>query len=340
MHKNKVLNGKITVIAEAGVNHNGDYNKALELIDIAADCGADFVKFQTFKPTNIVSGSASLAAYQTSTTSYENQLMMLTELELKYEWHQGLIEHAGSKSIGFISTPFDYESINFLSRLGMGLFKIPSGEINNLPYLRKISKLRKRVILSTGMANLGEIESAIITLTSNGLDRNKITLLHCTTEYPAPLDEVNLLVMNTLRSAFGLPVGYSEHTEGIAISIAAAALGAQVIEKHFTLDRGLPGPDHKASIEPKDLANMIESIRQVEQALGSPLKEPTPSELNNINAVRKSLVASKFIAKGVQFTSDNVTTKRPGNGISPMRIDEIIGKIAHKSFEPDELIVI
>ena len=340
MLKSRNTNEKITVIAEAGVNHNGDYTKALELIDIAADCGADFIKFQTFKATNLVSASAGLAAYQTTTTSYKNQLEMLTDLELKYEWHQGLIEYAGSKSIGFITTPFDIEAITFLSQLRMELFKIPSGEITNLPYLREISKLGKRVILSTGMANLGEIESAIKAMTSNGLDRNKITLLHCTTEYPAPLEEVNLSVIDTLKNAFNLPVGYSDHTEGIAISIAAAAMGAQIIEKHFTLDRRLPGPDHKASIEPNDLSKMIESIRQVEQALGSPLKQPSLSELKNITSVRKSLVASKFIEKGAHFTSENLTTKRPGNGISPMRIDEIIGRTAHKSFEPDELIII
>jgi len=331
---------KITVIAEAGVNHNGDFAKALELIDVAADCGADFIKFQTFKATNLVSASADLAAYQATTTSYGNQLEMLTDLELKYEWHQGLIEHAESKSIGFITTPFDVEAIAFLSQLRMELFKIPSGEITNLPYLREISKLGKRVILSTGMANLGEIETSIEALTSNGLDRDKITLLHCTTEYPAPIDEVNLSVMETLKNAFNLPVGYSDHTEGITISIAAAAMGAQIIEKHFTLNRRLPGPDHKASIEPDELNKMIESIRQVEQAFGSPLKQPSSSELKNLMSVRKSLVASKFIEKGEQFSLDNVTTKRPGSGISPMRMDEIIGRTASKSFKPDELIII
>jgi len=331
---------RITIIAEAGVNHNGDYSRAIELIDVAAECGADFVKFQTFQANKLVSKSAPLADYQTKLTSYDNQSSMLAKLELKYEWHQGLIEHAARKSIGFISTPFDYDSIIFLSHLGLDLFKIPSGEINNLPYLRQISKLAKKVILSTGMANLGEIERAIKTLISNGLDRNRITLLHCTTEYPAPFGEVNLRVINTLRNAFDLPVGYSDHTEGIAISIAAAALGAHVIEKHFTLDRGLPGPDHKASIEPLDLAKMIESIRQVEESLGSTLKEPSPSEAKNIIAVRKSLVACKYIAKDEQFTTENVTAKRPGNGISPMRIDEIIGRTACRSFELDELIEI
>jgi N,N'-diacetyllegionaminate synthase len=340
MLKIENINEKIIIIAEAGVNHNGDYSKAQELIDVAADCGADFIKFQTFKATNLVSASAALAEYQTTTTSYKNQLEMLTNLELKYEWHQGLIEYAKSKSIDFISTPFDIEAVNFLSQLRMELFKIPSGEITNLPYLRQISKLGKMVILSTGMANLGEIESAITAMTSNGLDRNKIMLLHCTSEYPAPFEEVNLSVIDTLKRAFNLPVGYSDHTEGITISIAAAAMGARIIEKHFTLDRRLPGPDHKASIEPNDLGKMIQSIRQVEQALGSPLKKPSPSESKNIMSVRKSLVASKFIEKGTHFTSDNLTTKRPGNGISPMLIDDIIGRIASKSFEPDELIII
>ena len=340
MIKSENINEKITVIAEAGVNHNGDFNTALELIDVAANCGADFIKFQTFKATNLVSASAGLAAYQATTTSYKNQLEMLTDLELKHEWHKGLIEHAKSKSIGFITTPFDIEAIAFLSQLRMELFKIPSGEITNLPYLREISKLGKRVILSTGMANLGEIEAAIKALTINGLDRNKITLLHCTTEYPAPIEEVNLSVMDTLKSAFKLPVGYSDHTKGIAISIAAAAMGARIIEKHFTLDRKMPGPDHIASIEPNDLSKMIESIRQVEQAIGSSLKQPSPSELKNIISVRKSIVASKFIEKGTQFTLDNVTTKRPGSGISPMRIDEIIGRTALKSFKADELIIV
>jgi N,N'-diacetyllegionaminate synthase len=340
LSSNEEVKEKITIIAEAGVNHNGDYSRAIELIDVAAECGADFVKFQTFQANKLVSKSAALAEYQMKTTSYNNQSSMLTKLELKYEWHQGLIEHAARKSIGFISTPFDDESIMFLSYLGLDLFKIPSGEINNLPYLRTISKLGKKVILSTGMANLGEIESAIKALISNGLDRKKITLLHCTTEYPAPFGEVNLLAMNTLKKAFNLPVGYSDHTEGIAISIAAAALGARVIEKHFTLDRGLPGPDHMASIEPHELANMIESIRQVEESLGLTLKEPSPSEAKNMFAARRSLVASKYIAKAEQFTTDNVTAKRPGNGISPMRIDEIIGRSACRSFEPDDLIEI
>lgn len=340
MIKSGNTNEKIIVIAEAGVNHNGDFTKALELIDVAANCGADFIKFQTFKANNLVLASAGLATYQRTTASYKSQLEMLSDLELKYEWHQGLIEHAESKSIGFITTPFDIESIAFLSQLRMELFKIPSGEITNLPYLREISKVGKRVILSTGMANLGEIEAAIEALTSNGLDRNKITLLHCTTEYPAPIEEVNLSVMDTLKSAFNLPVGYSDHTEGITISIAAAAMGAQIIEKHFTLDRRLPGPDHKASIEPDELNKLIESIRQVEQAIGFPLKQPTTSELKNIMSVRKSLVASKFIEKGEQFSLDNVATKRPANGISPMRIDEIIGRTAHKSFKPDELIIV
>jgi N,N'-diacetyllegionaminate synthase len=340
LNRDNLVGEKITIIAEAGVNHNGDYNRAIELIDVAAECGADFVKFQTFQASKLVSKSAALADYQAKLTPYDNQSSMLKTLELKYEWHQGLIDHAARKSIGFISTPFDYDSIIFLSRLGLDLFKIPSGEINNLSYLRQISKLGKKVILSTGMATLGEIETAIEILMNYGLDRNRITLLHCTTEYPAPFDEVNLKVIDTLRKAFNLPVGYSDHTEGIAISIAAAALGACVIEKHFTLDRGLPGPDHKASIEPSDLANMIKSIRQVEKSLGSSLKEPSSSEKKNIILVRKSLVAIKPIAKGEKFTTKNVTAKRPGSGLSPMRIDEIIGRSAYRSFDKDELIEI
>ncbi len=330
----------VIIIAEAGVNHNGDYNKALELIDVAAESGADFVKFQTFKAKKLVSNDANLATYQRATTTYEKQSDMLTDLELKYEWHEGLMKHAQKKSIDFISTPFDLESINFLEKLGLNLFKIPSGEITNLPYLRAIGKLQRNIVLSTGMANLGEIERAIEVLVDEGVDKRKITLLHCTTEYPAPFCEVNLAVIKTLRTAFDLPVGYSDHTEGSAVSIAAVALGARIIEKHFTLDRNLPGPDHKASLEPNELTEMIASIRQVEQSLGSRIKRPTASEIKNMEVVRKSLVAFTRIEKGEQFTKKNITAKRPGNGISPMRFDEIIGKYASREFGPDELIEI
>ena len=267
MLRSENINEKITVIAEAGVNHNGDFNKALELIDVASECGADFIKFQTFNATNIVSASANLAAYQEASTSYKNQLDMLTDLELKYEWHQDLIEYCRTKAIGFITTPFDLEAVTYLAQLEMGLFKIPSGEITNLPFLRHSARNRRRILLSTGMADLGEIEAAINAIVQAGTCRDKITVLHCTTEYPAPMEDVNLRAMANIGRAFGVAVGYSDHTLGIEIPIAAVALGATVIEKHFTLDRGFAGPDHAASLEPNELKAMVQGIRNIEKAL-------------------------------------------------------------------------
>ena len=328
----------VTIIAEAGVNHNGDFEKAVELIDVAAESGADMVKFQTFSAKNLASDDAQLANYQKKIIDYANQSKMLEDLELKVEWHQELIQYAQSKSIEFISTPFDISSVELLAKLGLGTFKIPSGEITNLPFLREIGKLGKDIILSTGMSKLGEIEDALEVLSQSGTKREKITLLHCTTEYPAPLNEVNLNVIKAMREAFGLRVGYSDHTPGIVVSIAAVALGATVIEKHFTLDRNLPGPDHKASLEPNELLELVKSIKKVEVALGSAIKKPTASEIKNIDVVRKSIVAKINISKGESFTSENIDTKRPGGGISPMRLDEVIGRQALRDFKKDEMI--
>ena len=328
----------VTIIAEAGVNHNGDFEKAIELINVAAESGADIVKFQTFSAKNLASDNAQLANYQKKTSDYANQSKMLEDLELKVEWHQELIQHAHSKSIEFMSTPFDISSVELLAKLGLGTFKVPSGEITNLPFLRAIGDLRKDIILSTGMSKLGEIEDALEVLTISGTQREKITLLHCTTEYPAPLSEVNLKVIKAMREAFGLRVGYSDHTQGITVSIAAVALGATVIEKHFTLDRNLPGPDHKASLEPNELHELVKSIKEVEVALGSAIKKPTASEIKNIDIARKSIVAKINISKGETFTFENIDTKRPGGGISPMRLDEVIGRQAFRDFKKDEMI--
>ena len=329
---------KVKIIAEAGVNHNGDLQKAMELIEVASNCGADYVKFQTFKTENLAADSAQLAAYQLKNTYAGNQKSMLKKLELKYEWHQKLIEHAMKNSIKFMTTSFDLDSTVFLDSLGLETFKIPSGEITNLPYLQLIGSLNKKIILSTGMAKIGEIEEALSVLQESGANKNDITLLHCTTEYPAPFNEVNLNVIDTLRKCFDLLVGYSDHTEGISVSIAAVALGASVIEKHFTLDRNLPGPDHKTSLEPDQLKRMIKAIREVELAMGSSVKRPTSSEIRNIDAARKSIVAKVEITKGEEFTMGNLEVKRPGTGVSPMRIHEVLGRHAIRNFEKDELI--
>ena len=331
---------KTIIIAEAGVNHNGEFQKAIDLIDVASESGADYVKFQTFKANQLASEKAQLASYQKKNIQEKSQVAMLKKLELKFEWHQKLIEHAKKKSIKFMSTSFDLDSTRFLIKLGMEIFKIPSGEITNLPYLRLIGGLNKKIILSTGMAKMNEIEDAIEILVNSGTDKRKITLLHCTTEYPAPINEVNLNVINTLKKVFKVPVGYSDHTEGIAVSIAATALGAQVIEKHFTLDKNQQGPDHKASLEPHELINMIKSIREIELAMGSKIKIPTLSEQKNLIIARKSIIAKKNIKKGEELTVENLDIKRPGNGISPMRIDDVIGEKASRNFLKDELIEI
>lgn len=327
------------IIAEAGVNHNGDLKLARQLIDAAAEAGADLVKFQTFSADRLVTRTASKADYQTRTTDGgETQHAMLRRLELSREMHEELIAHCAGRRIGFFSTGFDIESIDLLVSLGLDRFKIPSGEITNLPYLRHIGRLGKSVILSTGMATMGDIEAAIEVLEAAGTPRSLITVLHCTTEYPTPMAEVNLRAMQSIHTAFGVRVGYSDHTQGIGVAIAAVAMGATVIEKHFTLDRGLPGPDHQASLEPEELKAMISAIRNIEVALGDGIKRLTPGEARNKPIARKSLVASRAIKAGEVFTAENLTAKRPGTGISPMRWDEILGRKATRNFDPDELI--
>lgn len=329
----------IFIIAEAGVNHNGSLEIAKALIDVAAQSGADAVKFQTFKADKLVSKTAQKASYQKQTTDTdESQYAMIKKLELDERAHHELIEYCAQKNILFLSTPFDHESIDLLADLGMEIFKIPSGEITNLPYLRHIGSLQKEVILSTGMATLDEIDAALHVLSAAGTAKEHITVLHATTEYPCPIEEVNLRAMQTIRDTFDIRVGYSDHTRGIEIPIAAAAMGASVIEKHFTLDREMEGPDHKASLEPDELIAMVRSIRNIEKALGDGIKRPSPSELKNIPIARKSIVASRAIAEGERLSEENITIKRPGNGISPMRYDEIIGTVASKNYDEDEAI--
>jgi len=327
------------IIAEAGVNHNGDLNLAKQLVDAAAVAGADWVKFQTFNADHLVTRMAKKADYQTqSTDNKESQHEMLCRLELTEAMHHELIAHCKTRNIGFLSTGFDIESVDLLVSFGQERFKIPSGEITNLPYLRHIGQLGKTVILSTGMSTLGNIEAAIDVLEQAGTPRAKLTVLHCTTEYPTPMAEVNLRAMQSIKTAFGVAVGYSDHTQGIEVAIAAVAMGATVIEKHFTLDRNLPGPDHQASLEPAELTAMVTAIRNIEVALGDGIKRLTSSEARNRPVVRKSLVASQAIKVGEVFTAENMTTKRPGTGISPMLWDEVLGKTAQRDFLADELI--
>ncbi|EAK0463493.1 N-acetylneuraminate synthase [Campylobacter upsaliensis] len=328
---------KVLIIAEAGVNHNGDINLAKKLIEQAAKAGADVVKFQTFKANSCVSVSAKKAKYQLETTAKEeSQLEMIKKLELSYESHFELMKHCKKHGIAFLSTPFDLESVEFLRGLDLPYFKIPSGEITNLPYLKAVAKCKKKVLLSTGMANLGEIEAALEILRKNGT-RN-ITLLHCNTEYPTPFEDVNLNALKTLKEAFKLEVGYSDHTEGIVASLGAVALGAVVIEKHFTLDKTMEGPDHRASLEFEELKALCKGIRELEKALGSGIKKASKSEAKNKIIARKSLVAKREIQKGEKFSEQNLTTKRPGSGISAMRYEEYLGKRALKTYKKDELI--
>lgn len=330
---------KTFIIAEAGVNHNGSIELATRLIDVAVDAGADAVKFQTFKAENIISKHAPKADYQQETTDKgESQLEMVRKLELGEAEHKTLIEHCKEKGIMFMSAPFDLESIDLLSELGLEIMKIPSGEITNLPYLRKIGSLGKRIIMSTGMADLKEIEDALNILLQSGTDRTNITILHCNTEYPTPFEDVNLSAMLTIKDALNVNVGYSDHTLGIEVAIAASALGADVIEKHFTLDKTLPGPDHKASLEPGELKAMVQAIRNIERSLGDGIKKPSSSEIKNIAVARKSIVAKKCINKGEVFTTDNITSKRPGTGVNPMEWDNVIGKAAKGDFAEDEMI--
>lgn len=324
----------VFIIAEAGVNHNGSIDLAKKMVDVAKDCGCDAVKFQTFKTENLVSKNARKAEYQEQTTGAgESQFEMIKKLELSYEQFRELKNYCFDKEIIFLSTPFDLESVDFLASLAMPIFKIPSGEITNLPYLRKINSLKTKVILSTGMADIDEIADAL-----NVLKDSQVSILHANTEYPTPFEDVNLRAMQTIAQKFEKEVGYSDHTAGIEVAVAAVAMGAVIIEKHFTLDKKMSGPDHLASLEPRELKQMVASIRNIEKALGSNKKTPSNSEKKNIAIVRKSIVAKTKIMKGEIFAEKNITTKRPGHGISPMKWDEIIGTTATKNYEEDDLI--
>lgn len=328
---------KTLIIAEAGVNHNGDIELARRLVDAAAEAGADLVKFQTFQADTLVTRVAGKAEYQTKTTiKDESQYEMIRRLELPLAAHRELLAYCRDRAIGFFSTPFDIASVDLLVELGLQMFKIPSGEITNLPYLRHIGHFGMPVIISTGMATLGEIEGALDILERAGTPRSLITVLHCNTEYPTPMADVNLRAMSAIRDAFGVAVGYSDHTQGIEVSIAAVALGATVIEKHFTLDRALPGPDHQASLMPHELRAMVTAIRNIEAALGDGIKRPSPSEIKNKPLSRKSIVARRAIREGEIFSENNITIKRPGNGVSPMQWDSVLGCCAKRSFEHDE----
>lgn len=327
------------IIAEAGVNHNGDINNAIKLIDIAVEAGVDYIKFQTFKAEKLVSKDAKKAEYQIQNMGGEedSQYAMLKKLELSLEDHETLINYCKSKGIQFFSTAFDSDSLQYLKDIGLELVKIPSGEITNLPYLRKAAKLFSKVILSTGMSTMDDISSAVEVFRAEGV--TDITILHCNTEYPTPMEDVNLKAMLAIKEQFQTEIGYSDHTLGIEVPIAAVALGASVIEKHFTLDKTMQGPDHAASLEPIDLINMVAAIRNIEYAMkGNGLKAPSQSELKNIAVARKSIVAARGIKRGELLSEDNLTVKRPGTGISPMRWDEIIGKIAIRNFDEDDLI--
>jgi N-acetylneuraminate synthase len=332
---------KVIVIAEAGVNHNGDIELAKKLIDVAVEAGVDYVKFQTFKSESLVSKFAKKASYQIENTkdAIESQLQMLKKLELSNSQHFELVQYCKNKSISFFSTAFDLESLSFLKELGLNIVKIPSGEITNLPYLRKAASLFKEVIISTGMSSMVEIDEALNVFLQAGIKKNDITILHCNTEYPTPMSDVNLNAMLSIQKMFGVKVGYSDHTMGIEVPIAAVAMGGTMIEKHFTLDRSLPGPDQLASLEPGELKSMVHSIRNIEKAIGGTgIKEPSESEIKNILIARKSIVAKNSIQKGDRFTEFNITTKRPGIGVSPMMWDEVIGKVACQDFDEDELI--
>lgn len=330
---------RVLIIAEAGVNHNGKLGLAYKLVAAAVKAGADAVKFQTFKPEKVVSRFAEKAEYQKETTGLaESQLDMIKKLDIGYEAFADLKKYCAKKGIVFLSTPFDLDSIEFLDQLGLDIFKIPSGEIINLPYLRKLGSLNKQVIMSTGMADLKEVRDALDVLISCGTNKENITVLHCNTEYPTPFDDVNLKAMLTIRDELSVKVGYSDHTPGVEVPVAAVALGAEVIEKHFTLDKNMEGPDHRASLEPDELKAMVSAIRNIEKAMGDGIKKPSPSELKNKPIARKSIVAAKDIRKGEPFSEKNLTVKRPGTGISPMRWDEIVKMKAVRNFNADEII--
>lgn len=329
----------VLIIAEAGVNHNGDMQTAIELVDAAKSAGADVIKFQTFNADELVTRDAVKAEYQkVESASVETQFEMLKKLELTRDMHRTLQKYCNQKQIDFLSTGFDFESIDFLNDLEMKFFKIPSGEITNLPFLRHIGTMNKPLILSTGMATIDEVLNAVNILEEAGTEKSSITILHCTSAYPAPISEVNLRAMISIREQVGVNVGYSDHTIGIEVAVAAVALGAVVIEKHLTLDKNMPGPDHKASLEPNEFESMVRAIRNIENSLGDGVKAPAPSELSNIEIARKSIVAKKNIHLGEKFTPLNLTTKRPGTGISPMKWDQIIGRTAKRNYEFNELI--
>lgn len=328
---------RVYIIAEAGVNHNGDINIAKRLVDAAWEAGADVVKFQTFQADSLVSKYAQKAEYQLhSTDARETQKEMLKRLELTYDMHVELIQYCKAVGIDFLSTPFDLDSIDLLESVGMNLYKIPSGEITNLPYLRKIGSLKKTVIMSSGMSTMEEIKEAVKILKESGA--TDVSVLHCNTQYPTPMQDVNLSAMNSIRKEVGVRVGYSDHTEGIEVPIAAVAMGAEIIEKHFTLDKTMEGPDHKASLDPDEIKAMVKAIRNIEMAIGDAEKKPTVSEQDNIAVVRKSIVAKRRIEAGETFSDDNITTKRPGTGITPMLWDSVIGTAAKRKYEEDELI--
>lgn len=335
------MNEKVIIIAEAGVNHNGDLVTAKKLVDAAVVAGVDYVKFQTFKADALVGKTATKAEYQKSNTdAEESQYQMLKRLELSEEDHHELLNYCTQSNIQFLSTAFDLDSIDLLKSIGLELGKIPSGELTNLPYLRKMAQNFPVLVMSTGMASLNEIEEALSSLIQAGAKKENITLLHCNTEYPTPMADVHLRAMNTLKETFGVSVGYSDHTLGIEVPIAAVALGAQLIEKHFTLDKNADGPDHKASLDPEELKAMVHAIRNIEQALGTTTKQSSASETKNKEIARKSIVAKGRIRKGQIFSEDNLAVKRPGTGISPMRIDEVIGRVATQDFEPDQIITL
>ncbi len=334
------MSSHVTIIAEAGVNHNGDIQLAKKLIDAAADSGADYVKFQTFVASKIISRKAPRAEYQVRNTGKEeSQLEMVRKLELSEADHWELQSYCQTKGIGFLSTPFDFESIDLLKRLGVGIGKIPSGEIINLPYLRKMAVSFEELILSTGMATMPELSQAVDILVAGGASRDRITVLHCNTEYPTPMKDVNLKAMLSIEETLGVKTGYSDHTLGIEVPIAAVALGATMIEKHFTLDKDLPGPDHKASLDTRELSSMARAIRNISLAIsGSGIKEPSASEIKNIRIVRRSIVALRHITEGEIFSEDNIGLKRPGNGMSPMDWDKVLGSVAKRDFAEDDLI--
>ncbi len=330
---------KVFIIAEAGVNHNGQLATAKKLIDAAAQAGADAVKFQTFRAEELVSATAPKAAYQKKTTARgESQFKMLKRLELSEKAHHELFGHCQKRGIKFLSTPFDIKSLELLTQMGMDTIKVPSGEITNLPFLRTVGRLRKKVILSTGMADLEEIKRAMLILSASGTPKSQVTVLHCHTEYPTLFRDANLNAIKTIAQQLDVAVGYSDHTLGIEAAIAAAALGATVIEKHFTLSKAMRGPDHKASLEPEELKAMVTSIRHIEEALGSGRKMPSETELRNRASIRRSIVARRDIKAGEKFNEENLAIKRPGTGLSPMQWDSVVGRTAPKDFTKDEVI--